>query len=252
MVGTVNPSSLTSAGAAFDARPSRDAQRPAESDGHTTRAAGGEERDPALAWRAARESARLALADLDLTLSAGNAAAALAAQIGDAARANDAALVASLLEEFRAGVSSAIEAGGSGAAGAVVRVQIEADAPPFEIAGLDLRVKAEAGERAAVQFTTSSGAASPDDAAAVARAADETLARIQAELTRLRGAAQRLETHDAFLAAAEGALAGGVRADLNAETARLLALQVRQGLVAGAGAIATANPESVLGLFARD
>lgn len=251
MVGTVNPSPLTGPGAAFDARPARDAQRPVETDpqaSHSSAAA----HDPALTWRAARESVRLALADLDLTLAAGNAAAALAAQLGDAARAEDGARVKALLEEFEAGVSAAIEAGGSGAAGATLRVQFEADAPPFEIAGFDLRVKPEAAERAVVQLTAATNADTPEAAAEAARAADETLARIQAELTRLRSAAQRLENHDSFLAAAEGALAGGVRADLDAETARLLALQVRQGLASGAGAIATAHPDSVLGLFARE
>lgn len=189
MVGTVNPSSLTGAGAAFEARSARDPQRTTQADAQAERGSAVGEHDPALAWRAARESVRLALADLDVTLSAGNAAAALAAQIGDAARAGDATLVKSLLTEFAAGVSAAIEAGGSGAAGATVRVQFEADAPPFEIAGVDLRLKAETAERAVVQLTADADAATPGAAAATARAADETLARVQAELTRLRAAA---------------------------------------------------------------
>jgi len=256
MVATVNPTSVTGAGAAYDARALRDAQRAPDAG-----AAGASDEqartqavaaDPALGWRAARESVRLALADLDLSLAAGKSVTTLAAQLGEAARAEDATTFKTLLTELQDSVAAAVKSGANVAAGGTLRVQFEADAPPFEITGVDLRLKADASERAALRLTEGANAETPADAAAAARDADETLARVQAELTRLRAAAQRLENHDGFLAAAEGALASGVRTDLDAETARLLALQVRQGLSASNGAIASANPDSVLGLFSRD
>ena len=66
-------------------------------------------------------------------------------------------------------------------------------------------------------------------------------------MTRLLDSVRALEAHQGFLGAAEAA---NVRGDLDADTARLLALQVRQGLEKTGGvAIANAEPQAVLALF---
>jgi hypothetical protein len=69
-------------------------------------------------------------------------------------------------------------------------------------------------------------------------------------MSRLLDAAYSLEAHQGFLSAAAGATAS-VRHDLDADGARLLALQARQGLQALSGAtpIANAEPQAVLSLF---
>jgi hypothetical protein len=56
-----------------------------------------------------------------------------------------------------------------------------------------------------------------------------------------------LEAHQGFLGAAEAA---SVRSDLDADSARLMALQVRQGLESANNlAIANTEPQAVLSLF---
>jgi len=75
-----------------------------------------------------------------------------------------------------------------------------------------------------------------------------SLEKLQEEMSRLLEQVRALEAHQGFLGAAESAAA--VRGDLNADTARLLALQVRQGLqAAGAPSIANVEPQAVLSLF---
>jgi hypothetical protein len=65
---------------------------------------------------------------------------------------------------------------------------------------------------------------------------------------RLLDSARALEAHQGFLGAAEGA--AGMGAALDADGARLMALQVRQSLEAlGAASIANVEPQAVLALF---
>ncbi|MGE0047155.1 MAG: hypothetical protein AB7T08_15470 [Hyphomonadaceae bacterium] len=126
-------------------------------------------------------------------------------------------------------------------------MQTDAGDEAVSVAGLDLRVKEEEGD--VLALTLSSNAATPEASAEAARAAGESLSRVQAGLDRLRAAAQRLGAHDGFLAAVEASVSAGVRGDLDADTARLLALQVRQDLALSGGAIANTRGDSVLGLF---
>lgn len=242
MIATVTPSSLTGLG--LDPRAARDAVRTPEPQGQQQRVIQDQVSvaEAALSWRSARESVRQALADLDLSLAAGRDAANLVGQIAEAARSGDDEAVQSLLTQLGDTVNGAISAGAAALTGAPLRVQMERDVPPFEVAGLDLRLKDQAGD---ALLLTRNADASP----ATVNAAEDSLTRIQFGLDRMRGAAQRLETHDGFLAAAEAAAAGGVRGDLDAESARLLALQVRQGLSESGASIASARPDSVLGLF---
>jgi hypothetical protein len=80
--------------------------------------------------------------------------------------------------------------------------------------------------------------------AAVLRSLD----KLQDAMNRLLESARALEAHQGFLGAVEGA--ANVRGDLDADGARLMALQVRQGLEAsGAAPIANVEPQAVLMLF---
>jgi flagellin-like hook-associated protein FlgL len=198
-------------------------------------------------WRAARESVRQALADLDLSLAAGREAAELVARISDAARAQDKAGVRDLLASLDDLVEGAIKAGAAALSGAAVRAQIAPEAPAFEVEGFDLRLKHETG--AGVRLTRASNAATPEHAAAAFAAAQETLARLEAALARLSAAAARLQAHEGFLAALETGVSAQLKNDIDADAARLLALNVRQGLSESDAAIANAQSDSVLALF---
>jgi hypothetical protein len=197
-------------------------------------------------WRAARESVRLALADLDLTLAAGREAATIIGRIGEAARGQDDQAVRALLGSLDALVQGAVANGAAALSGAAVRAQTDPDAAPFEVAGFDLRLK---DDGAGAQLSRATSAADAEQAAAAAAAAQETLARLEAALQRLSAAAARLQAHDGFLAALETSVSGAVKSDIDAEAARLLALNVRQGLSESDAAIANVHPDSVLALF---
>ena len=81
---------------------------------------------------------------------------------------------------------------------------------------------------------------------ATLQAAQKSMENLQAAMGRLVDSARALEAHQGFLSAAEA----GARGDFDADGARLLALQVRQGLeAAGAVSIANAEPQAVLSLF---
>jgi hypothetical protein len=123
-------------------------------------------------------------------------------------------------------------------------VQAEPGAGVLVIGGADMALAAEPAESAVIQV--SRGAKAGD--ARLAEAAQASLERLQAVGGRLAESAKALGAHEQFLGVAETAL--GARSDLNADSARLLALQVRQGLEQSPGvAIANVEPQSVLALF---
>ena len=196
-------------------------------------------------WNAARDSVRQALADIDLSLAAGRDAAALIARIGEAARGGDEATLRTLLAQLDGVVTEAVNAGATALAGATVSAAAEPDAPAFEVQGVDLRLCDDADDR----LGRASNAATPEAAAVAASAAQETLARLDAALGRLSAASARLHAHEGFLAALQSNVAGDVKTDIDAEAARLIALNVRQGLAQSEAAIVSANPDSVLSLF---
>ncbi|MBL8551845.1 MAG: hypothetical protein JNJ73_17795 [Hyphomonadaceae bacterium] len=197
------------------------------------------------AWLAARDSVRGALADLDLSVAAGREAAAVLGRIGEAARASDDAGLRSLLAQFDALVQKAIEAGASALSGATITAEAEPDAPAFEVAGVDLRLPDDADDR----LSLSANAATPEAAAKTAALAQDLLSRLDAALGRLNSASARLQAHAGFLTALQSNVAANVKSDLDAEGARLLALNVRQGLAQSDAAIANTNTDSVLALF---
>ncbi|MGE3303549.1 MAG: hypothetical protein AB7M12_10585 [Hyphomonadaceae bacterium] len=200
--------------------------------------------------RGARAALEGAIGKLDLALGAGREAANVVAQIRDLARSGagadaDAALK-SLLQRYSDIIDGAVAGGADMLAGGATQVSVDPDAPPVTVQGYDLRLKDNPGAEDVLRL---SAGASLADAGAAARDADASLARLDTALSRLSGAAQKLSAHDGFLASLESAVGADVDVDLDAEGARLLALQVRQGLAGAGGAIANARPAALLELF---
>jgi hypothetical protein len=203
----------------------------------------------AASWAAARESVRAGAEQVDAALEIGAAAQALLARIVELAKnhAEDPegaeAQLAAELKGFAEKIDEALADGQRLVRGDKLQIHAEAGAPPIEIEGLDLRLGAEPG--AVFSFTID--ASFGDDPAALVRAVEQSRAQLTASLQRLGEAARGLAAHQGFLGALSDA---GVRADLDADAARLLALQVRQDLEGLSGAsIANAEPSAVLGLF---
>jgi hypothetical protein len=194
-------------------------------------------------WANVRESVNSALTQIDLALKTGQDALSLAAKIRDASSAEppDQDTVDTLLSQLDDTLNSAVSSGARLLAGEDLQVQAEPGAPTVRVAGFDGQLQDGPGSVFAFARDAQAG---PD----LAKAADASIAALQSNLTRLAGAARTLSAHQSFLGAA--ANVDGVRNDLDADGARLLALQVRQGLdAAGGGAIANVEPQSVLSLF---
>ncbi|MBT9445768.1 MAG: hypothetical protein IV086_08730 [Hyphomonadaceae bacterium] len=193
---------------------------------------------------AARQVRGLLLEARDLALRAAEP------ETPDAARVAQDVPFRALVQELTKLVDSAIGRGGALLTGASVPVAADPDsAQDLEVAGLDLRIKARAGEDDAIRLTTASTISTIDGAQAAARAADESIARIDAGLRRIESGTARLDGHDRLLSALDNALAAHVRTDFDADAARLIALQVKQELSRASSPIASAAPSSVLALF---
>ncbi|MBL8537733.1 MAG: hypothetical protein JNM59_10060 [Hyphomonadaceae bacterium] len=146
--------------------------------------------------------------------------------------------LAELLSAFAARLDAAIADGARLPAGEDIAVQAEAGASPVIVSGVDLRPGGAA-------FSIDAGAKADDPAfeAGVQR----SLEALQDAMSRLLDSARALEAHQGFVNTAGAA---SVRHDLDADGARLLALQVRQGLEkTSAAAIANVEPQAVLSLF---
>jgi hypothetical protein len=194
---------------------------------------------------AARESVREGLAHIQEALELGREAMSMLLKAQGAARgeAPQADLDAAL-QGFSERLDAAIARGVRLAAGEDIAVHAEPGSAPVVIEGMDLRLKSapDANDLIAV-----SAEATADDAS-LAQAAQRSLDNLQDAMSGLMKAMQALEAHQGFLGAAE--TAANVRRDLDTDGARLLALQVRQGLeAAGAPAIANVEPQAVLSLF---
>lgn len=194
---------------------------------------------------AVRESVRAAGADLRLTLAVGQEAQAFLVNVQALARGGGSqADLDAALEAFARRVDAAAADGARLLVGEDALVQAEPGAAPLVIEGADLRLKAQPGFSDIIAVPADARIDDPKLAAAAQRSLDN----LQEALTRLSDAARALDAHQGFLGAA-AEVAGKVRADLDSDGARLLALQVRQGLEAARGAIANAEPQAVLALF---
>lgn len=195
------------------------------------------------ALAAARESVREGLAQIHQALAVGHDAQSMLVKVQELARNGGAqAELAETLEAYAQRADGAVAAGAGVVAGQEVVVQAEPGAAPVIIAGADLRLKQTPAARDVI--AVSADAQVTD--AGLAQAAQKSLENLQQEMGRLLDSARSLEAHQGFLGAAEL----GARGDLDADGARLTALQVRQGLEkVGGAAIANVEPQAVLSLF---
>ncbi|MBK6703327.1 MAG: hypothetical protein KA153_10830 [Hyphomonadaceae bacterium] len=232
MVSSIVPGANNTSTLGVDTRFSRTAQ-PQRRDDATT---GDKVELSSAAISGARESVRSAMAQVHEALAAGHDAQSMLVKLQTLAKSGDQAGVSDLLSAFAQRVDSAIGRGAVVLAGQDVGVQAEPGANETTIAGVDLRL---GGETLLV-----SADANADDV--TLQAAQKSMENLQAAMGRLVDSARALEAHQGFLGAAEA----GARGDFDADGARLLALQVRQGLeAAGTVSIANAEPQAVLSLF---
>lgn len=192
----------------------------------------------AASWASARESVTTGLANVRDTLGLARDAQTMLLQVQALLQngGSQADLDAVLQDYAERSDAAATETSGL-SAGAEQAIFAEPGAPPVRVSGADLRLP---GDLISVPRD-----ARIDDANLEA-ATQRSLDAVQAEVERLNKASRSLEAHEGFLSAANGALAANQ--DLDADAARLLALQVRQGLT-GVGAIANVEPQAVLSLF---
>lgn len=195
-----------------------------------------------------------ATAKLDLALAIGRQAAGLLTKLRDAARsaiggdtdkASANANFTALLQQYSGVVNGAIDSGADLLAGQSLTVAIDPEAAPVTVPGYDLRLKGQPGAEDVLKLSLVTDLSDPT---AVARDADASLARLDTALGRLSGASQRLGSHASFLSALDSAVGANVT-DLDAEGARLTALQVRQTLTGFNAAIANSSPSNLLTLF---
>jgi hypothetical protein len=194
---------------------------------------------------AARDSVREGIAHVQEALALGHEAMSLLLKAQSAARGEvsqddlDATLKA-----YSDRLEAALARGTRLVTGADVTVQAEPGTAPVVIPGVDLRLKAEPGADDVISVAANTSVDDP----ALAQASQRSLERLQEAMGRLLESMRSLEAHQGFLGAVE--TAAGVRRDVDTDGARLLALQVRQGLeAAGASAIANVEPQAVLTLF---
>lgn len=193
----------------------------------------------------ARESVRDGIAQVQEALALGHEAMSMLLKAQSAARgdASQADLDAAL-KGFTERLDAALARGSQLAAGKDISVQAEPGSAPVVIDGVDLRLKAAPGADEVISVPAGAQADDP----ALAQAAQRSLEQLQDAMTRLLDSVRALEAHQGFLGAVE--TAAGVRRDIDTDGARLLALQVRQGLeAAGAPSIANVEPQAVLTLF---
>jgi hypothetical protein len=195
------------------------------------------------ALTASGESVRAGIAQVQEALALGLEAQAMLVRVSAAAKSGSQGELDAALSGFAERLEAAISRGVTLAAGGAVQVQAEPDSAPVAIEGVDLRLKAEPG---ADDVLSVSAQARADDAA-LPQAVQRSLEKLQDAMSRLLDAMRSLEAHQGFLGAAEAA---SVRSDLDADSARLMALQVRQGLESANNlAIANTEPQAVLSLF---
>lgn len=201
----------------------------------------------AASFAMARESVRAGVAQLHEALALGHEAQAMLVKVQGLARASEAGAqseLESVLAAYAERVEAAVARGARTAAGDNLSVQAEPGGEPLSIAGVDLRLKAAPAPGDVILVP--SGARIDDSA--LAHIAQRSLEALQEAMSRLLDSTRALEAHQGFLGAVEGA--ANVRTDLDADGARLLALQVRQGLeAAGTASIANVEPQAVLSLF---
>lgn len=238
MVSSIVPGATSANAFGLDSRFSRtSAERGAE--GQSQNAISDRVEVSAAALAASRDSVREALNQLHETLSLGHEAQATLLKVQELARTDASqAELSDTLAAYAQRLDAAVADGARLAAGESVTVQAEPGAAPVVIAGVDLRLGEGVISLASDQRV---------DDPALPQLTQRSLDALQGEVGRLLESTRALEAHQGFLGAAANASARG---DFDADTARLIALQVRQGLdAAGATSIANFEPQAVLSLF---
>lgn len=217
------------------------AQRPMSAE--TPVDSGGADRvDVTVSLNAARESVRNGVAQLHLAMALGHDAQATLVRAQSLLREGAGAQpdLTTLLADYQARLDVLLTAGARVAAGEEVLVDAEPGAPAVAIAGVDVRLGGPVIEVAADARADDPG---------LPQALQRSMDRLQDAMSRLLDSARALEAHQGFLTAAAGASAS-VRHDLDADGARLLALQARQGLESLPGvSIVNVEPQAVLAHF---
>lgn len=174
-----------------------------------------------------------AVSTLDLALGAGRDAATLLASLRDSARDGD---LAAATEQF-AQLSQTLAQGGPLLHGESLSVVVDSNGAALALPG----VNAQAGGPVVSLQGEQLG-----DSGALSKNADDSLARLDAALAKLSTFGQKLSAHASVLAGADNAQGA---TDLDADGARLLALNVRQGLAGQSAAMANSDPQRLLALF---
>lgn len=243
MVSSITPNTAGANALGVDHRYLR-GQSPAPTAARNDGARGGDrvELGDAASWSAARESVRSGLGQVHQVLALGAEAQAMLVQVMQIARDGGSQdQLDALFSAFSERVESVIGNGAKLASGDAISIQAEPGAEPVTVTGADLRLGDEPGD--VLQLTKASSVSDPD----LVKAAQASLEALQKAMESLLDAARSLEAHQGFLGAVSST---NVAKDLDADSARLLALQVRQGLDAiGGASIANAEPQAVLSLF---
>lgn len=245
MVSTISPGATGANALGADQRYARGNAPTPQVRNENTRAGDRVELGDAASLRAARDSVRGGLDQVHQALAIGADAQAMLVQVLQIAREGGGQdQLDAVLAAYSERVEGAIGNGAKLAAGGALSVQAEPGADPVEVSGADLRLKQDPKASDILQVDAASQVTNPD----LAKLAQSSLDTLQKAMESLLDAARSLEAHQGFLGAAESVSASN--ADLDADGARLLALQVRQGLEAlGSKGIANGEPQAVLSLF---
>jgi hypothetical protein len=245
MVSSINPGATSAGALGADPRYTRPAPQSGLQRGGEANAGDRVDVSGAAAWAAARESVGAGLAQLQQALSVGRDAQTTLVQVQALADPNATQVqLNDLLQGYAARYGAAAGQGASLIGGQDLSVQAEPGGAALTISGADLALKAQPGADAVIQVASN---ASLSDRAALQQAAQTSLDRLQGVVDTLNDASRALGAHQGFLGAAQGA--ASTVTDLNADSARLLALQVRQGLESVGHSIANVEPQAVLALF---
>lgn len=246
MVSNINPTTTGAGALGVDRHYVRDQARDAASfrkDG--AGAADRVEIGDAASWAAARESVRNGLGQVHQALAIGADAQAMLVQVLQIAREGGGQdQLDAVLSAFAARVDAALDGGAKLVAGSAISVQAEPGVEAVSVPGVDLQLKDDPQPGDVLQISKSSSVSDAD----LVKTVQASLDALQKAMESLLDAARSLEAHQGFLGAVSSA---NVANDLDADGARLLALQVRQGLEAagGAASVANAEPQAVLSLF---
>ncbi|MBS0384099.1 MAG: hypothetical protein JSS00_01970 [Proteobacteria bacterium] len=241
MVSSVVPGATTGAGAlGVDARLTRSSSQGGAIREETNFAQDRVEISGPAAMAAARESVSIGLAQVQQALSVARDAQTMLLRVQGLAADPNASQsdLSSAVQDYAASFGAAAKTNAL-VKGQPLSVTAEPGSPPLMIAGADLT---PGGDVIAVPSNASVGDS------ALPNLVQGSLDRLQTVMENLGDAGKALQAHQTFLSAAQNGVTGVT--DLNADSARLMALQVRQGLeTAGGRAIANVEPQAVLALF---